>query len=231
MGELSKIRPILAQLQDYTIFSSQVTQGGVNYFEVMLGYLESEADAQKILAKVLGDFPGARVFDARSEPAPMAASTPAAPDEEPEVPVEEIVVSGQRTYADQVGAVIGNIGPELQLGPADIRSYGVNTVSELLAEVAPEVRSLRGRGGEGPVVLLNGWRISSINEVLTTLLEADGFGDAKVVHLLEKAGGTSALKVSGAAFNERFGWAPAMSLRAGLADTLDWYRETSKLAR
>lgn len=67
----------------------------------------------------------------------------------------------------------------------------------------------------------------SVNEVLTTLLEVDGFTDAKVVHLLDKAGGASALEVSGAAFAARFGWTPAMSLRAGLAETLDWYRRTS----
>ena len=74
-------------------------------------------------------------------------------------------------------------------------------------------------------------RSVSINEVLKTLLEVDGFVDAEVVHLLDKAGGASALEVSGAAFAARFGWAPLMSLRAGLADTLDWYRRTSKLAR
>jgi GDP-L-fucose synthase len=71
----------------------------------------------------------------------------------------------------------------------------------------------------------------SVNEVLTTLLEVDGFSDAKVVHLLEKAGGASALEVSAAAFTARFGWAPSISLRAGLADTIDWYRRTSGLAR
>jgi GDP-L-fucose synthase len=74
-------------------------------------------------------------------------------------------------------------------------------------------------------------RSVSLNEVLKTLLEVDGFTDAKVVHLLEKAGGASALEVSGAALAARFGWTPSMSLRAGLADTLDWYRKTSKLAR
>jgi GDP-L-fucose synthase len=74
-------------------------------------------------------------------------------------------------------------------------------------------------------------RSISLNEVLMTLLEVDGFADAKVVHLLEKAGGASAFEVSGAAFASRFGWTPSMSLRAGLADTLDWYRKTSKLAR
>jgi nucleoside-diphosphate-sugar epimerase len=52
-----------------------------------------------------------------------------------------------------------------------------------------------------------------------------------VAHIPEKAGGSSALKVSGAAFAARFGWDPSMSLRAGLVDTLDWYRRTSKLAR
>ncbi len=74
-------------------------------------------------------------------------------------------------------------------------------------------------------------RSVSMNEVLTTLLEVDGFTDAKVVHLLEKAGGASALEVSSAAFAARFGWVPSMSLRAGLADTIDWYRRTSTLAR
>jgi GDP-L-fucose synthase len=74
-------------------------------------------------------------------------------------------------------------------------------------------------------------RSVSVNEVLGTLLDVDGFTDAKVVHLLEKASGASALEVSSAAFTARFGWAPAMSLRSGLADTLDWYRRTTRLAR
>lgn len=74
-------------------------------------------------------------------------------------------------------------------------------------------------------------RSVSVNEVLTTLLEVDGFSDAEVVHLLEKGGGASALEVSAAAFSARFGWAPSLSLRAGLADTVDWYRRTTKLAR
>jgi len=119
---------------------------------------------------------------AQSAPAPAAAPAPPTeparegaaqqPDEEPESGAEEIVVNYHRTYADQVGAALGNIEPELQLSPADIRSYGVNTVSELIEELAPEVRSERGRGGEDPVMLVNGWRISSLNEVLTLPTEA-----------------------------------------------------------
>ena len=71
----------------------------------------------------------------------------------------------------------------------------------------------------------------SVNEVLSTLLEVDAFTDAKIVHLRATTGGASALEVSAAAFTARFGWTPAMSLRAGLADTIDWYRRTSKLTR
>jgi GDP-L-fucose synthase len=71
----------------------------------------------------------------------------------------------------------------------------------------------------------------SVNEVLSTLVEVDAFTDARIVHLGATAGGASALEVSAAAFSARFGWAPAMSLRAGLADTIDWYRRTSRLTR
>jgi GDP-L-fucose synthase len=74
-------------------------------------------------------------------------------------------------------------------------------------------------------------RSVSVNEVLTTLLDVDGFADARIVHLLDKAGGAPALEISGEAFAARFGWTPAMSLRSGLAETIDWYRRTSKLAR
>lgn len=70
----------------------------------------------------------------------------------------------------------------------------------------------------------------SVNEVLTTLLELDGFTEAHVVHLLDKAGGASSLNVSASAFRAKFGWAPAMPLREGLADTLAWYRKSGRSA-
>jgi GDP-L-fucose synthase len=70
-------------------------------------------------------------------------------------------------------------------------------------------------------------RSPSVNEVLSTLLELDGFEDAEVVHRLDKGGGASALEVSAQAFAERFSWRTTLSLREGLADTLDWYRRTA----
>ena len=70
------------------------------------------------------------------------------------------------------GSVVGDIKPEVVISPADIRTYGVSTVTELLDELAPQIRSDRGRGGEPPAVLLNGHRISSMAEVRDIPTEA-----------------------------------------------------------
>jgi hypothetical protein len=82
------------------------------------------------------------------------------------------VVAHKLKPPPQPGAVVGDIKPELQLSPADIQSYGVSTVTELLNELGPETRSDRGRGGGGPVILLNGRRISAFNEVQNIPTEA-----------------------------------------------------------
>ena len=81
---------------------------------------------------------------------------------------QAIVVRGQRLP----GAVVGDIPAELQYSPADIRAYGVSSVSDLLNELAPEIRSDRGRGGEAPAVLLNGRRISGFSEIRDIPTEA-----------------------------------------------------------
>ncbi len=73
----------------------------------------------------------------------------------------EIVVTGQR----QRGAVIGDIPPDIQIGPAEIRSYGANSLAELLDAISPQTASGRGRGGDAPVTLLNGRRISGFAEI------------------------------------------------------------------
>jgi hypothetical protein len=70
------------------------------------------------------------------------------------------------------GSVIGDIKPEMSLSPVDIQSYGVSTVADLLNELAPQTRSDRGRGGETPVILLNGHRISAFNEIRDIPTEA-----------------------------------------------------------
>ncbi len=107
-----------------------------------------------------------------------ASSTPgktaSAPeeDEDDATTVSAVTVTPKKPYSLQYGAVVGDIQPELQYNPAEIQSFGVSTVTDLLNELAPETRSDRGRGGETPVVLLNGRRISSLNEIQNIPTEA-----------------------------------------------------------
>jgi hypothetical protein len=114
---------------------------------------------------------------APAPPAPEKAEKPTKPEkpkpaneeEDDATSVSGVVINGKRM---QVGAVVGDIKPEIQLSPADIQSYGVSTINELLSELAPETRSDRGRGASQPVILLNGRRISSFNEIQNIPTEA-----------------------------------------------------------
>uniref|UniRef100_UPI00226A3BE2 TonB-dependent receptor n=3 Tax=unclassified Sphingomonas TaxID=196159 RepID=UPI00226A3BE2 len=96
-------------------------------------------------------------------PATKAAAAAQAQDQGDE---PDIIVRGSRNLP---GSVVGDIPPEEQLGPADIRSYGVSSVSDLLTELAPQTTS--GVGGP-PVVLLNGKRISGFQEIRDIPTEA-----------------------------------------------------------
>ena len=101
-----------------------------------------------------------QVAAAQDQPAPPVEAAPDSAEEYPDEMADDIVVTGELR-----GAVIGDIQPELQLTPADIRAYGVGNLGELLAELAPQTRSGRGRDGGGPLVLLNGRRISGFREI------------------------------------------------------------------
>ncbi|KTW03125.1 TonB-dependent receptor, partial [Sphingomonas sanguinis] len=108
-------------------------------------------------------------------PAAAAAQTPPAPqraqaEPQPEADEEgadegDVVVTARR----EPGKVPGDIPPEQQLSPADIRAYGVSSVSDLLTELAPQTTS--GRGGS-PVILLNGRRIAGFQEIRDLPTEA-----------------------------------------------------------
>jgi outer membrane receptor protein involved in Fe transport len=80
-------------------------------------------------------------------------------DDDDEDEEGDIVVSGMR----QRGGVDTNIPPETQLNSTRIRALGVGSLDEVIEELAPQTRSLRGR--EEPVVLLDGQRISSFSEI------------------------------------------------------------------
>ena len=100
--------------------------------------------------------------------APCAVAAQAPPAKAPPPPASDLVVTGHRLP----GAVVGDVKPEVTFTPEDVETFGVSTVTELLDELAPETRSDRGRGGEGPVILLNGRRISGFNEIRDIPTEA-----------------------------------------------------------
>jgi hypothetical protein len=81
---------------------------------------------------------------------------------------EEIVVTGQRAR----GSVVGDIPPENTLDSRDVRATGATSISDLLQALAPQIGSAQGRGGEQPVLLLNGQRVSSFREMRDIPTEA-----------------------------------------------------------
>ncbi len=74
--------------------------------------------------------------------------------------MDEIVVE-----AAVPGAVIGNIPPENRLNPAQIAAYGDSTINDLLNDIAQQTQSDQGRGNTAPIILVNGKRVSGVNEV------------------------------------------------------------------
>jgi len=90
------------------------------------------------------------------------------PEYEDEGDGQTIVVTGAKPR----GSVIGNIPPESTLTSRDIQATGANDITELLEAIAPQVGSAQGRGGERPVMLLNGQRVSSFRELRDIPTEA-----------------------------------------------------------
>ena len=108
---------------------------------------------------------------------PTTAPAPTATTQAPPAPgagmddlgdEEEIVITGGRPR----GSVVGDIPPEDTLDARDVRATGATNINELLDAIAPQIGSARGRGGERPVLLLNGQRISSFRELRDIPTEA-----------------------------------------------------------
>ena len=121
-------------------------------------------------ALMVGAMPMAAHAQDQAAPAPQPApaqAAPAAAQEDPEEPpVEDVVVTGTLR-----GAVPGDVKPEVQLGPAEIRAYGASNVTELMNALSAQLGSGSGRGDEQPVILLSGRR-SSLAEIRNLPTEA-----------------------------------------------------------
>jgi hypothetical protein len=124
------------------------------------------------------------------QPPPPSAAEPAAPEspvdiqagpeESDEATVGDEEVNPANSDEEQIlivaqrdpNAVIGNIPPENQLDAGDIQAYGVSNIGELISALGPQVNSSRTQEGGGPVILVNGRRISSPREIRDMPTEA-----------------------------------------------------------
>ncbi len=91
----------------------------------------------------------------------IAAESPSGLPQESPSSLPQVVVPGEL----ERGAVLGDTPPQIQLGPPEIQSLGVGSVSDVLVELTPETQSSRGRTDAPPVLLLNGRRISNPSEI------------------------------------------------------------------
>jgi len=73
---------------------------------------------------------------------------------------DQIVVIAERLP----GQVQTDVPPVVELNEAEIAAYGATSVADLVAQLAPQTGSSRGRGG-GHVFLVNGQRISNFREL------------------------------------------------------------------
>ena len=142
---------------------------------------------------------------AAASPCLAQEARPASPpqravDATPMTGEDTIVVTGARLE----GSVIGDITPEVTLSPGDIRSLGVSSLSDLIAEISPQTTSGQGRGGESPVVLLNGKRISSFAEVRDIPTEAIQRVEVLPEEVAVKYGYRSNQKVVNVVLRKRF---------------------------
>jgi iron complex outermembrane recepter protein len=125
----------------------------------------------------------------------LAPTTSRAQEAEAE---SEIIVTGQRLR----GAVAGDIQPEITLSAADVRALGVSSVTELLAELSPQLST--GQGNGPPIVLLEGRRISSFREIATLPAEAIARVEILPAEVALKFGFPSTQKVANIVLRQRF---------------------------
>lgn len=106
----------------------------------------------------------------KKDPPPIKPDTPAASaSNAPRIAGDnQIVVTGKKPR----GSVVGDIPPAQTFNPLDLRAYGASDINELLQALGPQLSSNRGREDSGPVVLLNGKRVSSLTEISKIPTEA-----------------------------------------------------------
>ncbi|HET6942832.1 MAG TPA: TonB-dependent receptor [Sphingomicrobium sp.] len=151
-----------------TVYSRQLAQSATSTATALALVLATPAYAQAQNAPA-ADQPATSTQPATTVPEteqPQTQGTGAGADEFGDEG-GEIVVTGVRR-----GSVVGDIPPENVLNSRDVRATGATSIDELLDALAPQIGSARGRGGERPVMLLNGQRVSSFREIRDIPTEA-----------------------------------------------------------
>jgi hypothetical protein len=105
--------------------------------------------------------PAMAVNDAQSTGSSLAIANDGIENGVDEAPSGEIVVTAERIR----GSVDTDVPPVEQLNEADIAAVGASSLTDLVAAVAPQANSGRGRGGGMPIILLNGQRVSGFREL------------------------------------------------------------------
>jgi iron complex outermembrane receptor protein len=172
----------------------------------VLGCVASSAahaqQASTAPSSALGAAPAAQAPAPRSAQRATTAPTSAAKkpltpeDLDTEVDAITITASGK-----PFGAVLGDVPPEVTFSAADVRSYGVSSITDLLTELAPQTTS--ASGGD-PVTLLNGRRISGQGEIRDIPTEAIQRVEVLPEEVALKYGYTADQKVVNIVLRQRF---------------------------
>ena len=94
-------------------------------------------------------------------PAAVHAQSSGSSSTEDQANSDDVIV----VVADRIpGQVDTNVAPVLELNSEEIAAYGANSIADLVAALAPQTNSNRGRGGGQPVFLINGVRVASFRE-------------------------------------------------------------------
>ncbi len=89
------------------------------------------------------------------------SAEPSAPEQPVDALPTDIVVTAERIK----GSVDTDVPPVEELSEADVAAVGGGSIADVVAAIAPQTGSGRGRGGGQPVILLNGRRISGFREL------------------------------------------------------------------
>ncbi|NBW11432.1 MAG: TonB-dependent receptor, partial [Caulobacteraceae bacterium] len=113
-------------------------------------------------------------------PAPQQTPAPTPPEEQEDEGLPRGTASSDAydlgtvtvTGVKPRGSVQGDIPPDVTLSAEEIKAYGASNIAELLQRLEPLTTSSRGRSNSGPVLLLNGRRISGFQEIQGIPVEA-----------------------------------------------------------